>query len=137
MLEWSFRQTVVFWWLLFLVIQQVERFFLLPEVMAVEVPSAGVFVKTFATGLRADLITASIAVLMVFVFAGVVGTLWWAWMRWQCGPTQGAGGYRWVLIIAGTMMGLFLVVLLLVDIGYYHFNQQRLNFRLPTPCARS
>jgi phosphoglycerol transferase MdoB-like AlkP superfamily enzyme len=128
MFEWSFKQSVVFWWLLFLAIQQVERFFLLPEVMAVEVPSAGVFVKTFATGLRADLITASIAVLMVFVFAGVVGTLWWAWMRWQCGPTQGVGEYRWVLIIAGTVMGLFLVVLLLVDIGYYHFNQQRLNF---------
>jgi hypothetical protein len=25
-------------------------------------------------------------------------------------------------------MGVFLVTLLLVDIGYYHFNQQRLNF---------
>ena len=71
MFEWSLKQSGVFWWLLFLAIQQVERVFLLPEVMAVEVPSTSVFVKTFTTGFRADLITSSIAVLLVSVLAGI------------------------------------------------------------------
>ncbi len=128
MFEWSLKQSGVFWWLLFLAIQQVERVFLFPEVMAVEVPSTAVFVKTFTTGFRADLITASIAVLLISVFTAMVGTLWWAWVRWRRGPSQGLIGYRWALVITGTVMGLFLVALLLVDIGYYRFNQQRLNF---------
>jgi hypothetical protein len=128
MSEWSFKQGIVFWWLLFLVIQQVERVFLLPEVMAVEMPSADVFVKTFVTGFRADLITSSIAVLLVSVFAGLLGTFWWAWGRLQRRPVLLMTGYRWTLAVAGTVMGLLLVVLLLVDMGYYHFNHQRLNF---------
>ena len=128
MFEWSFKQGVVFWWLLFLIIQQVERFFLLPEVMAVEVPSADVFVKTFVTGFRADLITSSIAVLLVSASAGLLGTLWWAWVRLQQRPVRLMAGYRWPLAIIGTVTGILLVVLLLVDVGYYHFNQQRLNF---------
>ena len=118
MFEWSFKQSVVFWWLLFLVIQQVERVFLLPDVMAIEVPSTVVFVKTFTTGFRADLIVASIAVLLIYVLAGMVGTLWWASLRWQRGPTLGVTGYRWALVIAGTVMGVVQVVLLLIDIGY-------------------
>jgi len=128
MFAWSFKQSVVFWWLLFLAIQQVERVFLLPDVMAIEVPSAGVFVKTFVTGFRADLITASIALLLISVLTGMMGTFWWGWMRWRRGPRQGLLGSRWALVITGTVMGLFLVALLLVDIGYYHFNQQRMNF---------
>ena len=97
MSEWSFKQGVVFWWLLFLVIQQVERVFLLPEVMAVEMPSADVFVKTFVTGFRADLITSSIAVLFVSASAGLLGTLWWAWGRLQRRPVLLVTGYRWSL----------------------------------------
>jgi hypothetical protein len=73
MFEWSLKQSGVFWWLLFLTIQQVERVFLLPEVMAVEVPSTGVFVKTLTTGFRADLITSSIALLVVSVPTGMGG----------------------------------------------------------------
>ncbi|HSB45108.1 MAG TPA: LTA synthase family protein [Nitrospira sp.] len=128
MLKWSFKQSVVFWWLLFVVIQQVERYFLLPEVMAVEVPSADVFVKTFMTGFRADLITSSIAILLICAFAGLSGTLWWGWTRARKRQVQAETGYRRSLVVAGMVMALLLVVLLLVDIGYYHFNQQRLNF---------
>ena len=88
MFEWSLKQSGVFWWLLFLTIQQVERVFLLPEVMAVEVPSTGVFVKTLTTGFSADLITSSIALLVVSVLTGMGGTLWWAWARWRRGSRQ-------------------------------------------------
>jgi phosphoglycerol transferase MdoB-like AlkP superfamily enzyme len=126
--EWSSKQLVVFWWVLFLGIQQVERLFLLPDVMAVEAPSAGLLVNTLATGFRADLITSTIAVLGVTLFSAVVGTLWWVGGRWRRGPAQGFTRYRRVFIVAGTVMGVLLVVLLLVDIGYYRYNQQRLNF---------
>jgi phosphoglycerol transferase MdoB-like AlkP superfamily enzyme len=128
MFEWSFKQRVVFWWLLFVVIQQAQRVFLLPKVMDVEVPTASLLVKTFVTGFRADLITASIAVLLVCGIAGILGTLLWAGSRWQSGQRKRVTGFHWGFVIAGTMMGLFLVTLLLVDIGYYNYNGQRLNF---------
>ena len=36
MRSWSFRRTLVFWWILFLVIQQTERLFLLPQALSLE-----------------------------------------------------------------------------------------------------
>src|SRR5689334_10910557 len=54
--DWSVKQRIVFWWMLFLVIQQVERWFLLPDVMNAEAPSIAVLLYTFSTGFRADLI---------------------------------------------------------------------------------
>ena len=128
MSEWSWKQTVVFWWFLFLVIQQVERLFLLPDVMAIEAPSTGLLVNTLTTGFRADLITSTIAVLVVSLLSGIGGTLWWIVTRWRREPGHGFAGYRRIFIVAGTVMGILLVVLLLVDIGYYRYNQQRLNF---------
>jgi phosphoglycerol transferase MdoB-like AlkP superfamily enzyme len=122
------KQTIVFWWLLFLAIQQVERFFLLPDVMAVEAPSTGLLVNTLTTGFRADLITSTVAVLLVSLFAGVGGTLWRIWARWQGGHTQECAGCHRIFVVAGTVTASLLVILLLVDIGYYRYNHQRLNF---------
>ncbi|MGH7167980.1 MAG: hypothetical protein ACREII_05560, partial [Nitrospiraceae bacterium] len=72
---WSFRRTLVFWWVLFLVIQQVERLFLLPETLSMEVPAAGVLAKTLVTGLRADLITATLGAVIATILAGAIGAL--------------------------------------------------------------
>jgi phosphoglycerol transferase MdoB-like AlkP superfamily enzyme len=126
--QWSFKQQIVFWWVLFLVIQQVERLFLLPDLMAIEAPSVGLLINALATGVRADLITSTIAVLVVSIFGGVVGTLWWIGTRCWREPALAWAGYRRIFVVAATVMGMFLVVLLLVDIGYYRYNQQRLNF---------
>jgi len=126
--QWSLKQHIVFWWFLFLVIQQVERLFLLPDVMAIEAPSVTLLMNTLATGFRADLITSTIGILIVVILAGVVGTLWWIATRWQREPKQGGTGYRRTFIVAGSIIAILLVVLLLLDIGYYRFNQQRLNF---------
>lgn len=128
MSRWSLKQHIVFWWFLFLVIQQVERLFLLPDVMAIEAPSVALLVNALATGFRADLITSTIAILLVLISVGVVGTLWWIATRWQHEPRQGVAGYRRTFIAAGSVMAILLVALLLLDIGYYRFNQQRLNF---------
>lgn len=128
MSQWSLKQHIVFWWFLFLVIQQVERLFLLPDVMAIEPPSMGLLVNVLATGFRADLITSTIGILIVLIFGSVVGTLWWIATRWQREPEQWIVGYRRTFIATGSVIAILLVALLLVDIGYYRFNQQRLNF---------
>ena len=69
----SFRRTLLFWWLLFVVLQQAERLFLLRDALAVETPSAGVLARTLVTGLRGDFITATIALALAAILAGVGG----------------------------------------------------------------
>ena len=128
MSHWAFKEHVVFWWLLFLVIQQVERWYLLPDVVAAETPSLGLLLNTITTGFRADLITSTIAVLLVTLVAGLAGTLWWIAFRWRRGAAGEGSVYRRVIIVAGTVLAMLLIVLLLADIGYYRYNQQRLNF---------
>jgi phosphoglycerol transferase MdoB-like AlkP superfamily enzyme len=125
--DWSVRQRIVFWWMLFLVIQQVERWFLLPDVINVEAPSIPVLVYTLVTGFRADLITSTIAVLAVALIALVVNVVLWT----AVGRRTGAAwwqSYGRLVTTAGWVTGLLLVILLLLDIGYYRYNQQRLNF---------
>ncbi|MFQ5932414.1 MAG: LTA synthase family protein, partial [Nitrospiraceae bacterium] len=123
----SFRRVLVFWWLLFLVIQQAERLFLLPEAIASETPSLSLLVKTLATGLRADLITATIAVLLALLLTGAVGIMRAAAARWFRVTTE-AGAHRRALMGSCGAVGLLLMALLTVDMGYYGYNQQRLNF---------
>ena len=50
-LYWSFRRPVVFWWILFLVLQQTERLFLLPQALSLETPAPGLLFKTLVIGL--------------------------------------------------------------------------------------
>lgn len=126
MADWSVKQRIVFWWMLFLVIQQVERWFLLPDVIDAEAPSLTVLVDTFATGFRADLIISTIAILAVALVAFVLNVV-----RWAVGRRTGTAWWRSygrLLTTAGGVTGLLLVTLLLLDTGYYRYNQQRLNF---------
>jgi hypothetical protein len=125
--DWSVKQRIVFWWMLFLVIQQVERWFLLPDVMNAEAPSIAVLLYTFATGFRADLITSTVAVLVVALVACIFNVLWWAAVGRGTG-TAWWHSYGRLVTAAGWVTGLLLVILLLLDIGYYRYNQQRLNF---------
>ncbi|MCH6556647.1 MAG: LTA synthase family protein [Nitrospirae bacterium] len=123
----SFRRVLVFWWMLFLVIQQAERLFLLPEAIASETPSLSLLAKTLATGLRADLITATIAVLLAALLAGAVGIVRASAVRWFGAITK-RGAHSRALMRSCGAVGVLLMVLLIVDMGYYGYNQQRLNF---------
>ena len=127
MADWSVRQRIVFWWMLFWVIQQVERWFLLPDVINAEAPSSAVLMYTLATGFRADLITSTIAVLVVALVAFLFNVAWWAAVGRRTG-TAWWQSYGRLMTAAGWATGLLLVTLLLLDIGYYRYNQQRLNF---------
>jgi phosphoglycerol transferase MdoB-like AlkP superfamily enzyme len=125
--DWSVKQRIVFWWGLLLLIQQVERWFLLPDVISVEMPGAGLLLQTLTTGFRADLITSTIAILLTALLAALVTLVWWPLIGRRRGAAAGTS-YGRALTAAGLVVGLLLVVLLLLDIGYYRFNQQRLNF---------
>jgi len=125
--DWSVKQRIVFWWALFLVVQQVERWFLLPDVINAEAPSTGLLVHTFATGFRADLITSTVAVLLIALLAGFLAAPSWMVIG-RLRTSAWLNAYRGALTVAGVLTGLLLVVLLLLDIGYYRYNQQRLNF---------
>jgi len=125
---WSFRRTLVFWWILFLVIQQAERLFLLPETLSIEVPAAGVLAKTLLTGLRADLITSTLGAVVATILAGAIGALLRAIQTWRGLPQQAGAPYRFGLMAASGLIGLLLLILLTVDMGYYRYNQQHLDF---------
>jgi phosphoglycerol transferase MdoB-like AlkP superfamily enzyme len=125
--EWTVKQRIVFWWIAFLTIQQVERWFLLPDVIHAEPPGVSVLVDALATGFRADLIMSTMAVLAVALAAGLVSVVWWAAIGRSLG-TAWSGSYGRLLTAAGIVTAVLLVVLLLLDIGYYRYNQQRLNF---------
>ncbi|HEX5550064.1 MAG TPA: LTA synthase family protein [Nitrospira sp.] len=127
MSDWSVKQRIVFWWVLFLVIQQVERWVLLPDVINAETPALGLLVQTFTTGFRADLITSTIVILVSVLAAGLVSLVLWPLTGRRREDTL-SESYSRSLTVAGSVVGLLLMVLLLLDIGYYRFNQQRLNF---------
>ena len=127
MADWTVRQRIVFWWMVFLTLQQVERWFLLPDVVRAEPPDIAVLLDALATGFRADLIMSTMAVLGVALTAGLLSVVWWAAIGRLVG-TAWPHTYGRLLTAAGAVMGVLLVVLLLLDIGYYRYNQQRLNF---------
>ena len=127
MSDWSVKQRIVFWWVLFLVIQQVERWVLLPDVINAETPALGLLVQTFTTGFRADLITSTIVILVSVLAAGLASLVLWPLTGSRREDTLSESFSR-SLTVAGSVVGLLLMVLLLLDIGYYRFNQQRLNF---------
>ncbi len=126
--NWSLRRLLVFWWILFLLIQQTQRLFLLPEALAREVPPWGILMKTLLTGLQADLITATIGVILAAILAGGFGLLWSTGITWRGRTVERGIVYRRALLCSSGFIGLLILILLTVDMGYYHFNQQHLNF---------
>jgi hypothetical protein len=126
--RWTYRLTIVFWWLFFVAIQQAERWFLLPEAWRVEQPETGQLVKTLWIGFRADLITATFGILLALVIGGMAGLLLIVATRWRAVPTPAETHHRRGLFGAGILVGLLLMTVLIVDMGYYGFNQQHLDF---------
>lgn len=126
--RWSYRALFVFWWLLFLGIQQAERLFLLPETWTLEQPTAGMLVKTLWIGLRADLITASLGMLLAAGIGGVTGLLLTLATRRRAVPVPVDVHHRRGLFGAVLLVGLLLMTVLIIDMGYYGYNQQHLDF---------
>jgi hypothetical protein len=125
---WTYRSVLLFWWLFFLAIQQAERFFLLPEAWTVERPETGTLAQTLWVGLRADLITATLAILLALAIGGVIGLLLTFATRWTAPATPAGTHHRRGLSGAGALVGLLLMAVLIADMGYYGYNRQHLDF---------
>jgi hypothetical protein len=122
---------MIFWWTTLLLIQQTERLFLLPETLALEPASKELLLQTLWTGFRADAITASFGVLLALCGAFVLGQI----RGWVRGRSRRVGGLSDArrsngLLLTGAYGGVALLffVLVTVDMGYYRFTHQHLNF---------
>ena len=124
----SIRRIVIFWWILFVVMQMAERVLLLRDAFAQETPTPALLLKTLAVGVRGDFITATFALVLAVIGAGG-----WALLR------QGLTGQRPfirsffvslrpALQVSSLLFGLLLFVLLSIDMGYYGFNRQHMDF---------
>jgi len=123
----SFFSVWLFWWGSFLLLQQVERVFLLPETLIRGVPGIGILVKTLETGIRADLVVATLAILVSTIFTFVFLLPWiLAWMLRQ--RLHLASLACRVLNCSGAGVGIILLLFLVVDMGYYEYSHQRLDF---------
>ena len=124
----SVRKTVLFWWILFVVMQMAERLFLLRDAFAQETPTLSLLLHTLAVGVRGDFITATFALGLGLAGAGVWVLLRAGWTRLR-GSAQSPGlCFRGALHVTCLIFGLLLFVLLCVDMGYYGFNRQHMDF---------
>ncbi len=126
--RWSYRSILIFWWLFFVAIQQAERLFLLPEAWRLEQPVTGQLVRTLWIGLRADLITATFGILLAVIIGGLVGLVLTFTTSWRAVLIPSEAHHRRGLFSAALLVGLLLMAFLIIDMGYYGFNQQHLDF---------
>jgi phosphoglycerol transferase MdoB-like AlkP superfamily enzyme len=124
----SIRKSVLFWWILFVVIQMAERVFLLRDAMEQEMPSGPLLLKTLLVGVRGDFITATFALVLAGIGAGGWALLRQGWTALRHSPWLFALSFRPALHVGCLLAGLLLFVLLCVDMGYYGFNRQHMDF---------
>ena len=126
---WPFARTLVFWWLLLVVIQQGQRAFLLGNVLSREAPGAGLLLKTLVTGVRADFVTAGFAIVGALGLGAAAASL-----LLIVRPRREAGSVartyvRALGVAAAPVTGLCFLVQS-VDMGYYLHSGQRMDFVL-------
>jgi phosphoglycerol transferase MdoB-like AlkP superfamily enzyme len=120
----SLWRTLVFWWLLLVVIQQAQRLDLLIGAVAHETPSAHVLLMTVVTGIRADLVTAGFGIAVALLIAVVGGALVIVRRRRPADMSRAAA--RILGPVAATIAGLY-VLLLTADFGYYQYSGHRMD----------
>ena len=123
---WSLKRSLVFAWIALVVLQQVQRLFLLRDAWAIEPPSAAVLTKMLATGVLADLLTAALGVALACLLAGVGILCARAVVQWR-GRSLTAGAYGRAVLVAAISVGVVLLAILTVDTIYYGFSQRRLD----------
>ena len=123
----SLMCTLVFWGVLFLLVLQAERLFLLPETAALESPITGLLVKVFLTGLSADLVTAIGGIGLAAIFA-IVLSIPVALIAQHNRMAEGFGALRRRMPVPLALIAILLLLVLTVDVGYYGFSQQHVNF---------
>jgi len=124
----SIRKSVLFWWILFVVMQMAERVFLLRDAFEQETPSLPLLFKTLIVGVRGDFITATFALVLAGVGAGGWALLRHGWSGLRRATQSFLLTFRSALHVGCVLTGVLLFVLLSVDMGYYGFNRQHMDF---------
>jgi Sulfatase len=112
----------VFWWLLLVVVQQAQRVFLVSAAARRDLPSPGVLGLTLLTGLRADLVTASVGMLAALAVA-LLGAAVVALRDRR----RARAFFARALGAAGAVLTVAYVAILTVDMGYYLYSGHRLD----------
>jgi hypothetical protein len=112
---------------LFVVIQQGERLFLLRDAYSLETPTLRDLFLTLLTGFQADLAMATILIGAVGLLAAGLSRLVFLLSRSTGQPEAQAALSRY-LMGTSCLAGLILLLVLTVDMGYYSYNQQHLDF---------
>lgn len=124
----SIRKSVLFWWILFVVMQMAERVFLLRDAFEQEAPNLPLLLKTLIVGVRGDFITATFALVLAGVGAGGWALLRHGWSGLRRATQSFLLTFRSALHVGCVLTGFLLFVLLSVDMGYYGFNRQHMDF---------
>lgn len=123
----SFWHLFFFVWVLFLLFQQGQRFFLFSEALTIEVPLIETLITTSITGFRADIIISTLAI-------GFAAGLTWVYLSLRYGSTNARTALRShnrftdVFRIISWLIGSTLMLILIVDMGYYHYAHTHLDF---------
>src|SRR5215813_15237696 len=78
---WSVRQTIIFWWVVFLLLQQTLRFIQMAETPGREPASVPLLLHTLWFGFRGDLVIATFTVLLAIALAFAVTCVMKLFMR--------------------------------------------------------
>ena len=118
----------VFWWVLLLLIQQAQRLLLTALTLPREPATARTLGQTLLTGLRADFITASLGMIAVLAVSVVAGSLVLGGRRLAGRELHPRRTYVRALTIAAVAVTVAFFVVLVIDMGYYRYSGQRLDF---------
>jgi hypothetical protein len=111
----------------FLLIQQAERLFLLPEATTIEWPTLGLLLKTLATGLMTDLVTTVGGMILAVVLAGLLSLPLALFVKRE-GTNRVVSAYRRGLMVSLGLVAVCLLAVSTADICYYGYNHQHLDF---------
>jgi phosphoglycerol transferase MdoB-like AlkP superfamily enzyme len=112
---------------MFLLIHQVERFFLFPTTFSIESPTIPLMTQTLVAGFLQDLVIAAGALAVGTVFALSVTLVALLCVRRR---TVAAASQMFANCLKACfgLIAFILTVIMMVDMSYYHFNHQHLNF---------
>ncbi|MBS0184488.1 MAG: LTA synthase family protein [Nitrospira sp.] len=123
----SIPSLFILWGGLLLLIQQVERFFLFPTTLSIEIPTPSLIIKTLVAGLAQDLTVTGGALAVGTVFALAISLVAILFSRRRTvAPTSRM--FATCLKVCLGLIALALAIIMMVDMSYYHWNNQRMNF---------
>ena len=124
----SIRKRLLFWWILFVVMQTAERVFLLRDALEQETPTWPLLTKTLIVGVRGDFITATFALVLAGIGAGAWALLRHGWGGLRQSSQLLARSFRRGFHVGCMLAGFLLFVLLCINMGYYGLNRQHTDF---------